>query len=133
MKFRLIGITLMMSSMLVATASGQRSTRQFALQDDESGSHFTFDSSGSYTYVACGDGIKIEGVGTVTISGCRVTLESVGRFRLVQAEADLCKRSGKASILIEGPCPLGQVCEQHMTVTDSNSANNSPDCTSPAG
>ena len=127
MRSRLIGIALMMGSLLVATASGQRSTRQFALQDDESGSHFTFDT-------ACGKGIKIEGVGNVRISGCTVTLEALGRFRLVQAEADLCKRTGKASILLDSPCLLGQECvTQHVTVTDSNTANNLPDCEATAG
>ena len=134
MRSRLIGIALMMGSLLVATASGQRSTRQFALQDDESGSHFTFDTEGNYSYVACGKGIKIEGVGNVRISGCTVTLEALGRFRLVQGEADLCKRTGKASILLDGPCPVGQECfTQHLTVTDSNTANNSPDCEALAG
>jgi hypothetical protein len=134
MRSRLMGIALMMGSLLVATASGQRSTRQFALQDDQSGSHFTFDSSGNYVYAPCGNGIKIEGVGNVRISGCTVTLESVGRYRLVQAEADLCKSTGKASILLEGPCLVGQECvAEHLTVTDSSTANNSPDCEAPAG
>jgi hypothetical protein len=133
MRSRLIGIALMMCSLLVATASGQR-TRQFALQDDESGSHFTFDSQGNYAYAACGKGISIQGVGNVRISGCTVSLEAVGRLVLVQAEADLCKRTGKASILLEGPCPVGRECaDQHLTVTDSNMANNSPDCDALSG
>jgi hypothetical protein len=129
MRSLLIGTTLMMCSLFVATASGQRSIRQFTLQDDESGSHFVFDSSGNYSYIACGKGIRVDGVGNVKISGCSITLDAIGRFRLVQAEADLCKRTGKASVLLEVPCRLGEECEpQHFTVTDSNTANNSPDC-----
>lgn len=134
MRTRLVGIAFMMCSLLVATASGQRSIRQFVLQDDESGSHFTFDSSGNYVYSECGKGIKIEGVGNVTITGCTVKLEALGRFRLVQAEADLCKRTGKASILLEGPCPIGREClAEHLTITDSNMANSSPDCEPASG
>ncbi len=87
--------------MLVMTASGQRPIRQFTLQDDDSGSRFTFDTSGNYAYTQCGKEIKVEGVGNATISGCRVTFEAIGRFRLVQAEADMCKRSGRASVLLE--------------------------------
>lgn len=114
---------------LVQPTLAQRAIRQFQLQDDESGSQFTFDTTGNYVYAGCRDGLKLEGVGNLKISGCTITLEAVSRFSLVQAEVNLCKSAGQASILLEGPCPVNQNCEpQHLTVVDSDTNNNTPDC-----
>ena len=130
MKTRLIVTAFLICSLLGATAIGQkRSIRLFELQDDETGSHFTFDSTGNYLYVGCKEEIKLDGVGNVKITGCTVTLESLTRTSQVQAEVDLCKRSGGASILLDGPCALGNDCEpKHFTVVDSNSSNNTAEC-----
>jgi hypothetical protein len=130
MKTRLIAVTLITGWLLAGAASAQKaSIRQFQLQDDETGSRFTFHSDGSYQYAGCGNNFELEGVGNVKISGCMVTFEAVNRFRLVQAEIDLCKRSGRASILLDDPTPLGPGGEPvHLTVIDSNMSNNTAGC-----
>lgn len=129
MRSRIISTGFLVCSLLAVTASGQRPIRQFTLQDDDSGSQFVFDSLGNYAYTNCGKEIKIDGVGTVKISGCTVTFEANARFSLVLAETDLCKRAGRASVLLEGPCPRFGVCEpQHFTVIDSDTTNDTPDC-----
>lgn len=129
MKTRLTIIAFAICSLFAATASGQRATRIFQLQDDESGAHFTFDSSGNYSYWNCQDGTKLQGAGNLKISGCTVTLDALTRMRLVQAEVDLCKRVGKASVIVESSCPNTEDCgAQQWTVADANTGNNTPDC-----
>lgn len=115
---------------MVVAANGQkRLIRQFELQDDQSGSHFTFDDTGSYSYAGCEDGLKLEGTGEVTIKGCVVTLVAVTPTRLVQAELNPRTRSGNASILLETACPpIGECAPLQVTVNDSNTQNNTPEC-----
>jgi len=130
MKTRLIIAGLLICSLLGAASAQRKPIRQIELQDDESGNHFVFDTSGNYVYTNCEAGIKIEGTANVKISGCMITLDGLTRLRLVQAEVDICKRTGKASVMDEGgACPSGATCEpQQWTVVDSNTANNAPDC-----
>lgn len=130
MKTRFIIAGLLICSLMGAASGQRRPIRQIELQDDESGSHFVFDTSGNYVYTNCEDGTKLEGVANVKISGCAITLEGLTKFRLVQAEADVCKRVGKASVMQEGgACPSGTACDpQQWTVIDSNMANNTAGC-----
>ena len=130
MKSRLFAAALLTGWFLTVAAIGQKvSIREFQLQDDESGSRLILRSDGSYIYAGCGNDIKLEGVGNIKIAGCLVTFEAVNRFRLVQAELDLCKRSGRASILLDGPSPAGGGGEQlHLTVIDSDISNNTAEC-----
>jgi len=133
MKSRLATLGLMICTLLAVAASGQdRFQQKFFLQDDSTGSYLGFDLSGSYLYVGCDNDAKFEGVGRVTISGCKVTLEALAKYRLVQAEADMCAGVGKASILQQGPCPLGRDCEPlQFTISDSNMKDSAPECKKP--
>lgn len=130
MKTRLIIAGLLICSLIGAASGQRRPIRLIELQDDESGNHFVFDTSGNYVFTNCEDGIKFEGTATVKISGCTITLDGLTKFRLVQAEVDICKRTGKASLMQEdGSCPSGGPCEpQQWTVVDSNTANNGAGC-----
>lgn len=130
MKTRLLTVVLICGALLVGNAGAQKETiRQFLLQDDETGSHFTLYSDGSYVYAGCGDDIKLEGVGNLKFSGCLITFEAVNRFRLVQAEIDLCKRAGRASILLDGPGPQGgEAAPLQLTVVDSDMSNSRTEC-----
>lgn len=126
MKTRLFVVVLICGSLLAGAANAQKvPIRRFLLQDDETGSHFTLYSDGSYAYAGCGNEIRLEGVGNIRISGCMVTFEAVQRLRLVQAEVDLCKRTGRASILLDGR--LGSETIQ-VTVIDSDMSNNTTEC-----
>ena len=122
MKTRLIAVALITGWLLAGAANGQKvSIREFQLQDDETGSRLILRSDGSYIYAGCGNDIKLEGVGNIKISGCMVLFEAVNRSRLVQAEIDLCKRTGRSSILLDGPHGSEPL---QLTVIDSDMSNN---------
>jgi hypothetical protein len=130
MRIRLLAVVLICGSLVAGAANAQRGPiRQLLLQDDETGSRFSLSLKGAYSYVGCDNNIKLEGEGNVKISGCMVTFESNSRSPVVQAEIDLCKGSGRASILMN---VFGSAAEDIdaflLTVIDSDMSNNSAQC-----
>lgn len=130
MKTMILAVMLICGSALAGAANARKDTIwQFRLQDDETGSHFTLDSGGTYEYVGCGNDIKLEGVGNVKFFGCIVTFEAINRSPLVQAEIDLCKRAGRASLLLDGLSPTIEKSKPiQFIVIDSDMSNNTSEC-----
>jgi hypothetical protein len=130
MRIRLLAVVLICGSFVTGAANAQRGPiRQLLLQDDETGSLFSLSLKGAYAYVGCDNNIKLEGGGTVKLSGCMVTFETDARSPLVQAEIDLCKGSGRASILMnERGSAAEDVDAFLLTVIDSDMSNNTAQC-----
>jgi hypothetical protein len=135
MKSKLI-IGLMISSLLVISASGQKlkTVQEVILQDDESGDHLIFViSDGSYKFESCKENFAISGVGRVSITGCTIDLQDISDDRRVLVEVDLCQKSGKADIAFQGNSFKNQSDDPlilEVTVSDSNTGDSAFGCES---
>jgi len=133
MNSKLIIIGLMLASLLVISASGQKLTtiQQVILQDDRSADHLQIDiPTGKYKFENCNEHISIGGTGTVTVSGCKVTLQDLSEGRRVLAEVDLCNKAGKADVAFEGNTLGGRIDppQFEFVVSDSNIGDSTFDC-----
>ena len=105
MNSKLIITGLMISLLLAISISGmgQTTVQKVVLQDDKTGDHLLFViPTGEYKFESCSGNFTGSGVGTVTITGCKVTLLDLSDTKRVVAEVDLCERTGKADIAFEG-------------------------------
>ena len=126
-------MVLMISSLLAISASGlgQTTVKQVILQDDKSGDHLSFlISNGEYRFENCKGNFLGGGVGSVSVSGCKVVLRDVSDTRRVLAEVDLCERAGKADIAFEADSITGRTDTPavEFVISDSNTADSSFDC-----
>ena len=97
------------------------------LQDDNSLDTLQINSrTGAYKYTRCSDGRLLTGTGTVTSNGCIVTLQHFSGPRRLSAEVDTCLHKGRASVQVGAT-----VGDLDVIITDSNTANNTCDCTVP--
>lgn len=130
MKSRTIAVALMVSSLLVVAASGQIKTfAEVILQDDASGNYLVINlTTGEYNFTVCQTGFVLGGKAKVSYSGCSITVKDVSETRLVLAEVDLCKKTGRASITLESPAPGPPTRE--WEITDSNTRNSVAECSS---
>ena len=131
MKSRLVIIGLMICSVLAISVSAQKLTtvQQIVLQDDKSGDHLIFViPTGEYKFEACAEKLAISGIGSITISGCTVTLKDISDNRRVLAEVDLCQRVGKADIAVGGPVLSNADATLDVVLSDSNTRDSSFDC-----
>lgn len=111
MNAKLIMIGLMLFSLLAISASGQKQKtfEQVILQDDKSGDHLVIVlSEGSYKFESCNENLAISGIGRISITGCKVSLEDISDDRRVLVEADLCEKTGKADIVFQSISPVPQ-------------------------
>ena len=134
MNSKLIILGLMISSLFAIPVSGRQSTPQLAtLQDDKSGDRLIFAiATGEYKFESCRGNISTSGVGTVSVTGCKVTLKDISDAGRVLAEVDLCERVGKADIALGGDSSTSQsdLSVVEVVISDSNTADNAFDCES---
>jgi hypothetical protein len=133
MKSKLAVLMLIILSLLAVSASGQKFTtvQQVTLQDDKSGDHLIFTvSSGDYKFASCRGDFSIEGVGSVSIDGCKVVLRDISDTRRVLVEVDLCARAAKADIAFEGDSITGRTDQPFVefVISDSNTGDSAFDC-----
>lgn len=111
MKPKLIIMGMIISALLAVSVSGQRirSSTEVTLQDDKSGDHLVIVlSEGSYKFESCNENLAISGIGRISITGCKVSLEDISDDRRVLVEADLCEKTGKADIVFQSISPVPQ-------------------------
>ena len=137
MNSKLVIIGLMISSLLAISASGQKQTtiQQVILQDDKSGDHLIFViDTGEYKFESCKGNLSTSGVGTVSVTGCKVVLRDMSDTKRVLAEVDLCDRAGKADIAIAVPTLTNQggPSTLEFVISDSSTGDSTFDCASKA-
>src|SRR6266849_3574969 len=106
MNSKLVIMGLMISSLFAISVSGQKLTtiQQLILQDDKSADHLIIViATGEYKFESCKGNISVSGVGTVTVTGCKLDLRDMSETRRVLAEIDLCEKVGKADIAFAIP------------------------------
>src|SRR6266404_1612005 len=137
MNSKLVIIGLMIASLLAISVSGQKLTtiKQVILQDGKSGDHRIFAiPTGEYKFEICKGNFSGGGVGSVSVTGCKVVLSDMSDTRRVLAEVDLCERVGKADIAIEGPSLTNRIDspEFEFVISDSKTGDSAFDCESRA-
>jgi len=133
MNSKLVIIGLMILSLLAISVSGQKlkTIQQVILQDDNSADHLIIDiPTGKYNFENCKGNISIGGVGSVSVTGCKVVLSDVSETRRVLAEVDLCARAGKADIAFVVESSTGQVDPAvfEFVLSDSNTGDSAFGC-----
>ena len=133
MNSKLVIMGLMISSLLAISASGQKQTtiKQVILQDDKSGDHLIFViDTGEYKFESCKGNLSTSGVGTVSVTGCKVVLRDISDTKRVLAEVDLCDRTGKADIAIVVPTLTNQGAPSTLesVISDSSTGDSTFDC-----
>jgi hypothetical protein len=133
MNSKLAIIVLMISSLLTISVSGlgQTTVQQVILQDDKSGDHLTFlISTGEYKFASCKGNFSGGGVGSVSVTGCKVVLRDVSDTKRVLAEVDLCERAGKADIafVADGIGGRTDTPALEFVISDSKTADSAFDC-----
>jgi hypothetical protein len=132
MKSKLLIIGLMISSILAISAHGQTIVQQLILQDDGSADHLLIDiSTGKYKFASCNETFSAGGVGTVTITGCTVSLQDITDTRRVVAEIDLCAGTGKADLAFQNNpiiSPNDQPPLLEFVISDSNTKDSAFAC-----
>ena len=104
MNAKLVFMVLMISSMLAISVSGrgQKTMDEVILQDDKSSDHLIFViSTGEYKFESCKGNFSTQGVGSVSVTGCKVVLKDISNTTRVLAEVDLCDGTGRADIVFE--------------------------------
>ena len=135
MKSKLVIIGLMFSSLLAISVSGlgQTTVQQVILQDDKSGDHLIFAiPTGEYKFESCKGNFSGGGVGSVSVTGCKVVLRDMSDTRRVLAEVDLCERVGKADIAFAGPSFTNQIDPPgfEFVISDSKTGDSAFACES---
>ena len=131
MNSKLVIIGLMISSLLAISGLGQTTVQKVILQDDKSGDHLIFAiPTGEYKFESCKGNLSGGGVGSVSVTGCKVVLRDMSDTKRVLAEVDLCERVGKADIAFEGPSVTNQSDPSgfEFVISDSKTADSSFDC-----
>ena len=132
MNSKLLIFGLMISSLLTISASGQKvkTIQDVILQDDKSGDHLIFVlPTGEYKFESCKGNPSGGGVGSVSVTGCKVVLTDMSGTTRVLAEVDLCERVGKADIAFEGPILTNQIDSGFgFVISDSNTGDSAFDC-----
>jgi hypothetical protein len=133
MNSKLIIIGLMFFSLLAISISGlgQTTLQKVILQDDKSGDHLIFViPTGEYKFESCSGNLSGEGVGSVSVTGCKVVLLDMSDTKRVLAEVDLCERAGKADIAFAGPSSKNQSDQSafEFVISDSTTGDSSFDC-----
>jgi len=132
MKSRLAIIGLMICSVLAISVSAQRLTNiQQILQDDRTGDHLIiFIQTGEYKFESCKGNLAISGVGTVSLSGCQLTLTDISDNRRVVAEVDLCAKVGKADLVFGDTITKSpnDTAPSESVLSDSNTLDSVFDC-----
>jgi hypothetical protein len=133
MNSKLIIIGLMFSSLLAISISGlgQTTVQKVILQDDKSGDHLIFAiPTGEYKFESCNGNFSGGGVGSVSVTGCKVVLLDMSDTKRVLAEVDLCERVGKADIAFAGPSFTNQsdLSGFEFVISDSKTADSAFTC-----
>ena len=133
MNSKLVIMGLMISSLFAISVSGQKLTtiQQLILQDDKSADHLIIViATGEYKFESCKGNISVSGVGTVTVTGCKLDLRDMSETRRVLAEIDLCEKVGKADIAFAIPILTNQMDPQlfESVISDSNTTDSTFDC-----
>jgi hypothetical protein len=133
MNSKLIIVGLMISLLLAISISGfgQTTVQKLILQDDKSGDHLLIViPTGEYKFESCSGNFSGGGVGTITITGCKVTLLDLSDTKRVVAEVDLCERVGKADIAVTGPSFTNRVDSAgfEFVISDSKTADSAFGC-----
>ena len=132
MKSRLVIIGLMICSVLAISVSAQRLTNiQQVLQDDKTGDHLIiFVQTGEYKFESCKGNFAISGVGSVSLSGCKLSLTDISDTRRVLAEIDLCEKVGKADLVFGDniPKPSSDAEALEVLLSDSNTQDSVFNC-----
>jgi len=133
MNSKLVIIGLMISSLLAISVSGrgQTTVQKVILQDDKSGDHLIFViPTGEYKFESCKGNFSGGGVGSVSVTGCKVVLRDMSDTKRVLAEVDLCERVGKADIAFAGPSFTNQIDPPgfEFVISDSKIGDSAFDC-----
>ncbi len=132
MNSKLVTIGLIIFSLLAIWVSGlgQTTVQKVILQDDKSGDHLIFVlTTGEYKFESCKGNASGGGVGSVSVTGCKVVLTDMSGTTRVLAEVDLCERVGKADIAFEGPILTNQIDSGfEFVISDSNTGDSAFDC-----
>ena len=132
MNSKLVTIGLIIFSLLAIWVSGlgQTKVQKVILQDDKSGDHLIFVlPTGEYKFESCKGNPSGGGVGSVTVTGCKVVLTDMSGTTRVLAEVDLCERVGKADIAFEGPILTNKIDSGfEFIISDSNTGDSAFDC-----
>jgi uncharacterized delta-60 repeat protein len=97
------------------------SSFDLCLQDDRNGNLLRLNSTtGDYQFQNCSKGFRLEGVGKVTINGCKVTLTDSGvnpksPDRNIQASINLCTKLATATVLMSSPFSRSEIDDQNIT------------------
>ena len=132
MKARLVIIGLMICSVLAISVSAQRLLNiQQIVQDDRTGDHLIiFIQTGEYKFESCAGKFAISGVGSASLSGCKLTLKDFSDHGRVLAEVDLCEKIGKADIVIGDDIPKTSNADiLEVLLSDRNTLDSVFDCT----
>ncbi len=94
------------------------------VQDDTNGNILQFNSqSGNYIFTQCSNGTTITGTGTVTTSGCFITLvHNLASMRL-SATVNTCQSTGNATLSMSIPRGV-----KILTIKDTDTTNNTCTC-----
>jgi len=128
MNSKLVIFGLMISSLLAISASGQKvkTIQEVILQDDKSGDHLIFVvTTGEYKFESCNANFSTSGVGSVDVTGCKVTLRDMSDTIRVLAEVDLCAGAGKADIAL---APGRDTASFESLLSDSSTQDSKFDC-----
>ena len=133
MNSKLVIMGLMISLLFAISVNGQKLPtiiQQVILQDDKSGDHLLIViATGEYKFESCTRNISISGVGTVTVTGCKLDLLDMSETRRVLAEIDLCDKVGKADIAFALLSLTSQIDPPFESViSDSNTRDSTFDC-----
>ncbi len=133
MNSKLVIMGLMISSLFAISVGGQKLTtiQELILQDDNSGDHLIIVlSTGEYKFESCKGNISISGVGTVTVTGCKLDLLDISETRRVLAEVDLCEKVGKADVAFAIPSLTNQTDPPlfESVISDSDTKNSTFGC-----
>jgi len=131
MKSKLAIIGLMICSVLAVSVSAQKLTT-VVLQDDKTGDHLIFViPTGEYKVEACNENVAIGGIGKVSVTGCKVTLQDFSETQRVVAEVDLCDSVGKADIVVANNVLIStsDAPAIEVVLSDSNTRDSAFECT----
>ncbi len=130
-KLVIIGLTISLLLAISVSGRGQTTVQKVILQDDKSGDHLIFViPTGEYKFETCKGNFSGGGIGSVSVTGCKVVLRDMSDTRRVLAEVDLCDRAGKADIAFEGPSLTNQIDSTgfEFVISDSNTLDSAFDC-----
>jgi len=116
------GITGIQAGGWNATATVVTHKFDFCLQDDSNPGNVVFVNArtGDYLFTPSG-GTSLSGTGTISRTGCTITLTDNPPDRKVQGNIDPCTKTGSASVQIFSP-------KIKVTITDKNMSDNTCSC-----